>query len=194
MARLQLAMIRRVYGGKSVLAFLGPPREDVGAREGEVWVGLGTRVRWRSVAGQDSIRTASVEADSGSNHRTWVVLYVEDSRYLQEGMPWRMKRGYEAGAVRVEGYRNGKEALQKYSDEPGRYSCIVSDLVLPGLDGCELMRCVRGLERERGLRPIPAIALSAHEERKEECFDVGFNAFYIKGSVVCGDVVCGDGV
>ena len=149
----------------------------------EYWFRMGERVDWRKLVGASGSNQVASSSKSGvSGVRPWIVLYVEDSRYLQEGMPWRMKRGFGAGTLMVEGCRDGMEALGKYTVEPGRYSCIVSDLVLPGLDGCGLIREVRSLERERGLRPIPAIALSAYEERMQECFDVGFNAFYIKGA------------
>jgi CheY-like chemotaxis protein len=60
---------------------------------------------------------------------------------------------------------NGLEALQLYASEPSRYSCVLTDISMPVMDGLELTRRIRELDRASGRShdpwgPVPVIALT----------------------------------
>jgi CheY-like chemotaxis protein len=58
---------------------------------------------------------------------------------------------------------------------------IISDIMMPGMTGLELIRAIRALPGQ-GDRPTPAIAVSAypyHHERNA-ALEAGFDAFLVK--------------
>jgi signal transduction histidine kinase/DNA-binding response OmpR family regulator len=71
---------------------------------------------------------------------------------------------------------NGAEALQKFSESPGRYDLILMDVQMPEMDGCEATRRIRGLGAPEALR-VPIIAMTANVFREdiEKCLDCGMN-------------------
>lgn len=75
---------------------------------------------------------------------------------------------------------NGLDALNKFQRQ--RYDLILMDLQMPLMDGLETTRCIRGIEQEKGLRPVPIIAMTAHSERadKANCAEAGMNGFLHK--------------
>lgn len=46
--------------------------------------------------------------------------------------------------------QNGLEALQLYAREPDRYACVLTDISMPVMDGLELTRQIRELDRVSG--------------------------------------------
>ncbi|HEY0879572.1 MAG TPA: response regulator [Zeimonas sp.] len=88
-----------------------------------------------------------------------------------------------SGAI-VESTTSPDEALRRYaswaSGEGERL--VLSDLAMQERDGISLMQAVRQLERERNLRRLPAIALSAHfrPDTRREAFEGGFDLFLAK--------------
>lgn len=88
-----------------------------------------------------------------------------------------------SGAI-VESTTSPEEALRRYaswaSGEGERL--VLSDLAMHERDGISLMQAVRALERDRNLRRLPAIALSAHfrPDTRREAFEGGFDLFLAK--------------
>ncbi len=80
------------------------------------------------------------------------ILVVDDShveRLLVEGL---LRKNPD---FRVEQAENGKEALDRLAVRPS--DVVVTDLVMPDMDGLELVRAVR-----RGHREIPVILMTAY--------------------------------
>lgn len=69
------------------------------------------------------------------------------------------------------------EALDSY--ESARPDILVSDIGLPDGDGFELIDRIRQIERDRGISPIPAIALSAFSDGEDRArgTDAGFDHY-----------------
>jgi two-component system cell cycle response regulator len=80
------------------------------------------------------------------------VLIVEDSRTQAERLRYYLERNGFAVASAV----NGREALDLLKESLP--SLIVSDVVMPEMDGYELCRCIR---RDTQLAGVPVILLSA---------------------------------
>lgn len=83
------------------------------------------------------------------------VLLVEDSNDSRYFMRLELEyRGY-----RVIEAENGKEGVDRALQE--RPDIILMDLSLPGMDGLEATRQIR---KEEGMRDVPIIAVTAHQE------------------------------
>lgn len=59
---------------------------------------------------------------------------------------------------------------------------VLMDIEMPEMDGLEATRCIRALESERGQRPVPIIALTAHalQEYRERCVATGCSGYLSK--------------
>jgi PAS domain S-box-containing protein len=64
----------------------------------------------------------------------------------------------------------------------GRYDCLVLDLQMPGRNGLEVARAIRGGECGTEVSQMPIVALTAFsgKENEEACFAAGMNAFLSK--------------
>jgi len=63
------------------------------------------------------------------------------------------------GYTHVIGKSSVKEALEDLEQQPEKYSCVVTDLKMPVLNGQELIRTIRSTDN---LKHIPIITLTAH--------------------------------
>jgi CheY-like chemotaxis protein len=86
--------------------------------------------------------------------------------------------------------KNGQEAVDLFlsnSDTP--YACILMDISMPIMDGFEATRHIRAHETQKGLTPVPIIALSGltTEDAQQEAFGSGMDMFLTK-PVKLGDL------
>jgi DNA-binding response OmpR family regulator len=84
-------------------------------------------------------------------------------------------RALEAHGFAVESAIGGAEALARVRD--GRYALVVLDLMMPGVDGIEILRAARALER-----PPRVIVLSARSDvaAKVRCLELGASDYVTK--------------
>jgi CheY-like chemotaxis protein len=107
----------------------------------------------------------ATEEEPGRESRA--ILLVEDyppnalvmTEYLQE-----LKRGCDLAET-------GQEAVEKYLNN--RYDAILMDIQLPDIDGLEVTRRIRGIEKKNGLAPVPIIAISGMPEEREIFIRIG---------------------
>lgn len=85
---------------------------------------------------------------------------------------------------------DGKLALDLYTKNPEAFDVIIMDYEMPVLDGCQATTAIRQFEKERGLKPIPVIALTAHvlEEYQKRCLASGMNMVLAK-PIIISDLV-----
>jgi len=102
--------------------------------------------------------TQHVKAQSGSErHR---ILIAEDNVVNEKVARHSLQKlGFHVDAV-----KNGREAVTAW--QTGRYDLILMDCQMPELDGYEATREIRA--RERGLRHIPIVALTAHAMKDDD--------------------------
>jgi two-component system cell cycle response regulator len=71
------------------------------------------------------------------------ILVAEDDRDSRELLSWLLQKlGYQVVAT-----ENGKEAWEAY--RRGRFRIVVSDLLMPDIDGLELVRRIRAQKQQK---------------------------------------------
>ena len=110
------------------------------------------------VWGSHGIKKPAVPANS-SNRFAKCVLLVEDSEpAIIQTMDILSEQGYQVLVA-----RSGKEALDQI--EKTRPDGMILDLMMPEMDGFQVLRSIRSVERHSG---IPVLILSAKHITKEE--------------------------
>lgn len=81
---------------------------------------------------------------------------------------------------RVRCVADGEGALQAFTEES--FDLILMDVQMPGVDGLEASRRIRGLEAAQARQPVPIIALTASvlDHDRQAALDSGMNAFASK--------------
>lgn len=99
------------------------------------------------------------------------ILVIEDERR----MALLLKQGLEESGYRVSVAYDGVSGLQLFQDD--RFSMVISDILLPGMSGFELCRCIRVLTPH-----VPILILTAlgSTDDKLEGFDVGADDYMVK--------------
>lgn len=106
------------------------------------------------------------------------VLLVEDNDMNMEIAKFVLE---DKGAI-VSCAENGQEALAMFTDaEPGTFDVIMSDIMMPVMDGLEFTRNVRKLERIDA-KNIPIFAMSANAflDDIKQSKDAGMNEHFVK--------------
>jgi len=102
------------------------------------------------------------------------ILVVEDNPVNQKLVVYMLtKAGY-----RLEVANNGKEAVEKYTANPGNFDMIFMDISMPEMDGLEATELIRS----KGHKDVPIIAMTAAamKEDQEKCLKAGMNDYITK--------------
>ena len=83
-------------------------------------------------------------------------------------------------ALNIEIAENGREAVEKFTAAPEKYSMIFMDIQMPEMDGYEATRQIRAFEKDRKKElpeAIPIVAMTANVFREdiEKCLAAGMN-------------------
>ncbi|MCO5101426.1 MAG: response regulator [Burkholderiaceae bacterium] len=117
--------------------------------------------------------------DAGALHGVHVLAIDDDPDVLQ-----MLQSLLEHSGATVESTTSPDKALRRYASWAGAEGerLVLSDLAMQERDGISLMQAMRALEREKNLRRVPAIALSAHfrPDTRREAFQGGFDLFLAK--------------
>jgi len=76
----------------------------------------------------------------------------------------------------------GREAVDIYMANPGRFPLILMDVSMPVMDGHQATREIRAFEAEHAIRPVPVIALTGHalKNDREDCLEAGMDDYLTK--------------
>ena len=80
------------------------------------------------------------------------VLIVEDEKHLADGLRYNL----EAEGYFVDTVSDAEAAFNKLQEEPRGYDVMVLDVMLPGMDGSEVLRRIR-----KENTSVPVLILSA---------------------------------
>lgn len=120
--------------------------------------------------------TAAVAAPQPREGAAGEALLVEDDPTVREVISGMM----EALGYRICAVEHGLAALAELAAND--FDLLLLDLDLPGIDGLELARTIRIIEREAGRSPRPMVAVTARSQPGDEadCLAAGMNAFLRK--------------
>jgi len=150
--------------------------------------------------------TVASEVDVGSNFTLHLTLPVEsehnsallyekniiylDNKSRKSELPILLVEDHEPNIMvatslldnfsyKYEVAHNGHEALDKFS--PEKYSLILLDVEMPFMDGYQMAKQIRELEKSKGGH-IPIIALTAHALKgdREKCIEAGMDDYITK--------------
>jgi two-component system, chemotaxis family, sensor kinase CheA len=122
---------------------------------------------------QPSLRRAR-DADNAASLRGRV-LVVDDSittRTMEQSI--LVSHGYA-----VETAVSGEDALEKALS--GRFDLVISDVEMPGINGFQLTRKLRGIEAYRET-PIIIVSSLSRDEDKRQALESGAQAYIVKGA------------
>jgi CheY-like chemotaxis protein len=139
--------------------------------------GVGTAVRvaipQRKVAGRPAVSSRVAEGPAPIAKKSLRVLLVEDEPVNQKvAQTILTRRGHQVSLA-----NNGKEALALLSRQ--EFDLILMDVQMPGMDGYEATRLIRGQPRWTRI-PILAMTANAFSEDRQQCLDAGMNGYLTK--------------
>ena len=150
-------------------------------RPGSLLKQLEAANEWRAFAAETraSAPTASISTDARSSRRT--LLLVEDND-INALLARRM--GERAGCTVLHA-RSGPDAVrftEHLIRDGATVDVVLMDIHMPGMDGYEAARQLRGLWQGAGLKPPPMAALTANAfpEDRRRCLDEGLDDFLAK--------------
>ena len=102
------------------------------------------------------------------------ILLVEDNPVNQKLAHFMLsKAGYPLTIV-----KDGKEAVEAFTAEPGKFHLIFMDIQMPNMDGLDATRTIR----RKGFKDIPIIAMTAQTMKgdREKCLEAGMDDYIAK--------------
>lgn len=114
------------------------------------------------------------------------ILLVEDDLFLGKMLMRRLK---VEGAKSV-WVQNGEEALDKLKDDT--FDLIISDLMMPKMDGRELIKRIKVDEK---IKDIPIVVLTnlissiSTKDELEEIKNSGISGMFVKSNTLLSDLV-----
>ncbi|KAK4118335.1 hypothetical protein N657DRAFT_583805 [Parathielavia appendiculata] len=153
-----------------------PPRDDARctARQEELrWQNGDSRVLPEKLAYPPSASAPVSEAPAKTVRQS--VLIVDDNPINLKILAAYVKQlGLPHGMA-----KNGLEALEMYKASPSQYSCLLTDVSMPIMDGIESSRRVREFERAGQLPPCKIIAITglSGTDVEQDAFASGVDRF-----------------
>ncbi len=104
------------------------------------------------------------------------ILIVEDEEMLLDSYSEILEHAGFSVVKAVDGYK-GLELLETYKEE---LSLVVLDLMMPGLDGLEVLRIKHEDKSKYGNSPVLVLTNMTSEKAIKEAFDIGAVSYLIK--------------
>lgn len=84
---------------------------------------------------------------------------------------------------------DGYKGLKTLEDNKGKIDLVILDLMMPGMDGLEVLRTVKGDTDKYGKMPVIVLTNMVSEKVIKECYDLGAKSYLIKTELSAQDLV-----
>lgn len=118
-------------------------------------------------------------------NKTKNILIIEDEKALLDSYAEVLET---AGYV-VTRMSDGYKGLEDLKANVGKYSLILLDLMMPGMDGLEVLRTVKGDKAIYGNSPILVLTNMTSDKVIKESFDLGAISYLIKSELEYTDLI-----
>jgi type IV pili sensor histidine kinase/response regulator len=109
------------------------------------------------------------------NKENPLMIIAEDEDELRE----MYVNAFSHGGFEVLEAKNGKEALEWLEKKPDSVDIIMSDIIMPKMDGFELLEKIRSMEKYRKLPVVMTTNLGSDSD-KQTAMGLGANEYLIK--------------
>lgn len=109
------------------------------------------------------------------------ILLVDDDRFLLDMYLLKFKKS----GLEIDTATNGTTALEKIKSGV-KYDIILMDIIMPGMDGLELLKTVRD---QKILPKSIIIMLTNQADDEEKAKALGIDGFIIKATMIPSEVV-----
>jgi DNA-binding response OmpR family regulator len=107
------------------------------------------------------------------------VLIIEDEQALLDSYTEILQGAGFQVLKALDGYK-GLEALK---NGHGSIDLVLLDLMLPGIDGLEVLRTIKGNQDVYGQTPIVVLTAMTSEKVIKQAFDLGATSYLLKGEL-----------
>jgi DNA-binding response OmpR family regulator len=118
--------------------------------------------------------SGNVGDSGGKNAAGYSVLIVDDNRELLQLLADALEK---LGRFRVESAEDGMEGLERYFAM--RPDCMVIDIMMPGLDGYQLVKALRG-DPDSARTPLIFLTALGQERDRFAGFVAGIDQYLVK--------------
>jgi CheY-like chemotaxis protein len=108
-----------------------------------------------------------------------VILVVEDEKELLESYKELVESAGYVCMTALDGY----QGLDIMAKNVGTISLVLLDLMMPGVDGLEVLRAVRSDPEKYGDMPIVVLTNMTSESVIKESFDLGSSSYLVKTDI-----------
>jgi signal transduction histidine kinase len=170
------------FGGTGLGLFIA--KRIVELMRGTIWVdsepGKGAKFIF-TIKAKQGTRKADKAASTGAaasikasdlHLQDYTILVAEDMDFNREVL----SKYLEKTGVTIDFAFNGKIAIDKFKENPDKYTLIFMDINMPEMNGDEAAKVIRALDIKRA-KEIPIIAMTADvfKEDIEKCLAAGMN-------------------
>lgn len=113
------------------------------------------------------------------------ILIIEDESALLDSYSEVLTSSGLTTVKTSDGYK-GLEALKK---EPDSFSLILLDLMMPGMDGLEVLRTIKGDKEAYGDASVIILTNMTSDKVIKEAFDLGAVSYLIKSELEYTDLI-----
>lgn len=107
------------------------------------------------------------------------ILIIEDERDLLDSYKELVETaGYEAMIV-----SDGYQGLDTLDKNKGKINLVLLDLMMPGIDGLEVLRTIRTNTGKYGEMPVVVLTNMTSESVIRETFDLGASSYLVKADL-----------
>lgn len=109
------------------------------------------------------------------------ILLIDDDRFLIDMYVLKFKKS----GLEIDTAANGTSALEKIKSD-AKYDIILMDIIMPGMDGLELLKKIR----DEKLSPTSSIIMLTNQaDDEEKAKALGVDGFIIKATTIPSEVV-----